>query len=204
MEESLSVLICDDHALISEALAHVLWSEPGFTVETAGDKAKALDRLRGGGFDVVLLDINMPGMGGLDGVADVLSVAASARIIIFSGTVVQDFVTRAVELGAAGFIPKTMPMRALASAVRLVRSGQTFVPMEFRGTGSQARGSTPLSLRERAVLGLLTGGKTNKEIGLELGLTEVTVKMHVRAICNKLGAKNRTQAAMVAQRQHML
>lgn len=198
--QPLSVLICDDHKIICEALAETLRAEPGIEVACAYDKAGALEAIRAQRFDIVMMDIQMPGMNGLEGFAEAAAVAPESRMIVFSGTVDRDFVESAIERGAAGFIPKSMPLKALTGVIRLISTGQVFIPVHFQRSLPEVDGAK-LTQREREVLSHLMTGKMNKQIAAAMNLTEMTVKMHVRSVCNKLGVRNRTQAAMVAERR---
>lgn len=197
---ALTVLICDDHTIICEALAHALQADGEFVVTSTHDKDSGIAKMRATRFDLVLMDIQMPGMNGLAGLSEAIAAAPDSRVIVFSGTVNRDFVESALERGAAGFIPKTMPLNALAGVVRLIAAGQVFIPVEYqrRLPGVEGANLTP---REREVLAHLTQGKMNKQIAAEMNLSEMTVKMHVRGVCNKLGARNRTQAVMLAERR---
>ena len=200
MTEQLSILIGDDHELVRDAVAHMLRSELGFSVDVAKDGPSVLTAIAAaGGYSVVLLDVNMPGMHGLTSVEEVIRANKSGAVAIFSGQVDKDFVWKAIDMGAKGYIPKTLPIRALASTVRLIASGEGFVPMMKRQEVTPDQPGYNLTERELAILRKLPKGLTNKEIALIEGLSEVTVKMHMRAICSKLNAKNRTHAAMIAQ-----
>lgn len=200
MTEKLSILIGDDHELIRDAVAHMLRSEPEFSVHVAKDSCSVLTEIEAaGGYDIVLLDVNMPGMKGLDSVEEVITANKNGAVAIFSGQADKDFVWRAIELGAKGYIPKTLPIRALASTIRVIAAGQTFVPLLERQENTQDQLGYNLTEREMAILRRLPKGMTNKEIARLEGVTEVTVKMHMRAICTKLNAKNRTHAAMIAR-----
>ena len=205
MAETTSILIGDDHELIRDAVAQLLRTEPDFTINVAKDLASVVAEIRSkGGFGIVLLDVNMPGMNGLDGVKSVVIENRDGAVVIFSGQVDNDFVWQSIELGAKGYIPKTLPLRSLASALRVVASGQCFVPiMERRASQSNPNGHN-LTDREISILRKLPLGMTNKEIAREEGITEMLVKMHMRTICSKLSAKNRTHAAMIARQMSLV
>ncbi|MDO9640619.1 MAG: response regulator transcription factor [Pseudotabrizicola sp.] len=200
MKEHLSILIGDDHELIRDAVAHLLRSEPEFSVHVAKDASSVLSEIRRAGkFDIVLLDVLMPGMKGLDTVKDMVSANSGGAVVIFSGQVDSDFVWAAVELGAMGYIPKTMPLRALSSTLRVIATGQIFVPIMERPETKLELPGFNLTDREKSILRKLPKGMTNKEIARIENIPEVAVKMHMRAICAKLNAKNRTHAAILAQ-----
>lgn len=200
MTEQLSILIGDDHELVRDAIANMLQAEPDFRVRGAKDRSAVLSEIRAAsGFDIILLDVNMPGMNGLEGVESVITENKDGAVVIFSGHVDDDFVWKAIELGAKGYVPKTLPIRSLCSTIRVIASGQIFIPMVKRPETRATEPGHNLNDRERSILRKLPQGMTNKEIARVEGITEVMVKMHMRSICSKLNAKNRTHAAMIAR-----
>lgn len=197
----LSVLIADDHLLVRDTVAHYLAAEGDVTValaETLPEALRAIDAR--GRFDVVLLDVGMPGMDGLAGIERAVAANGGGAVVLFSGGLKRAFVADAVARGARGFIPKTLPARSLIHALRFVAEGRVYLPVQFlseesAGNGAPLAGLTP---QEGRVLRHLCAGMSNKEIARAMDLSEVTIKTHMRAICHKLGAKNRTHAAMIA------
>ncbi|HAW46738.1 DNA-binding response regulator [Roseovarius sp. A46] len=195
------VLLADDHDLVRDTLAAYLRSEGGFDVAVAGrfDDALAMVRAQDG-FDLVLLDYRMPGMAALAGLARMRE-QAGCPVAILSGTAPPEVARRALRAGAAGFLPKTLAPRALISAVRRILGGDTFAPCDFlnsdRDPGAEA--DIALTARERDVLTGVSDGKSNKEIARDLSIQEVTVKLHLKTLSRKLGARNRTHAAMLAR-----
>lgn len=195
------VLLADDHDLVRDTLADYLRHEGGFEVAVAGGLEEALDAVRAqGGFDLVLLDYRMPGMEALAGLAR-MQAQAACPVAILSGTAPPEVARRALRAGAAGFLPKTLSPRALIAAVRCILDGEVFEPREFlesdRPSGDGAEVS--LTARERDVLTGVSDGKSNKEIARDLAIQEVTVKLHLKTLSRKLGARNRTHAAMLAR-----
>jgi two-component system nitrate/nitrite response regulator NarL len=198
---AVSVMIADDHSLLREALAQTLRADPSLSVSTADsyDAARAgIAKL--GKIDVVLLDIVMPGMNGLTSVEELVKFNTGGAVVVFSGNTPNDFVDRALAMGARGFIPKTLPLRSLAAAIQLIALGQIFVPVPPSDPLKETRGVEPICLspRELTVLEHVSIGLTNKEIAWDIGVVEVTVKMHMRSICSKLKAKNRVHAVTIA------
>jgi len=196
------VLLADDHDLVRDTLADYLRHEGGFEVAVAGGLDDALDAVRRArdGFDLVLLDYRMPGMEALAGLAR-MQAQAACPVAILSGTAPPEVARRALRAGAAGFLPKTLSPRALIAAVRCILDGEIFEPHEFldsdRAQGDGAEVS--LTARERDVLTGVSDGKSNKEIARDLSIQEVTVKLHLKTLSRKLGARNRTHAAMLAR-----
>lgn len=206
------VLIADDHRLIRDAIAAPLRSA-GFEVSVSEDYTSTLHVIEEEGrFDVVLLDVNMPGIDGEGPIKSVINGNDPGAVVLFSGSVSKRLVARALADGAKGFIPKTISLRALENALWLISSGENFVPYNFFESGQDSESTqgdgtsvaTKLTERELKVLYGASVGQSNKEIAFDLSLSEVTVKMHMRSICSKLGAKNRTQAAMVAKQAQLI
>lgn len=197
------ILLADDQELVRDAIAAFLRQEPDITVETAEDLGSAYAMVRDlGPFDLVLLDYMMPGMNRLAGLQAVKALAPRLPVAILSGVAPHVVAEQAVALGASGFLPKTMSTKSLLAAVRFMAAGETYLPLTLsaqRDSALQELGSAQLTAREMDVLKRLTQGLTNKEIARELGLQEVTVKLHVKTLYRKIGARNRTEAALLAR-----
>lgn len=196
----ISVLVADDHLLLRETLVQFLSREPGFRVRSVGSLAETLSRIAADGpYDIVLLDVVMPGMNGLAGIEAAIAANKGGAVVVLSGNVPRSFVDNAVKRGARGFVPKTLPADALAAALRLIASGKVYLPVEHyvEPTSQRPPGLAQLSPQETRVLRFLCKGMSNKEIAREMTLTEITIKTHMRAICSKLGARNRTHAALI-------
>lgn len=203
MTDNLRVMICDDHDLVRDALYRVLAAEPGFDALAGSDKASALDAATGAKADVILLDIGMPDMNQIDGLSEVVHACKDCRVVALTGNPTPDLIRRSIDAGAAGFVPKSMPLKALPAAIRLVAAGQVFVPVIANSADAPGE-KVGLTERETAALRFLVRGATNKEIARELGLSEVSVKMIIRSVCMKMKTKNRTQAALLAQRDGLV
>jgi len=204
MTNKIAILIADDHELVRDAVAQLLRAEADFEISVANDMQSVQAAVvTHGSFDIVLMDVNMPGMNGLEGVETIVAANSPGAIVIFSGQVDNSFVMNAIDLGAKGYIPKTLPLRSLSSALRLVSSGQTFLPIMDRQDVRASQAGYNLTDRERSVLRKLPSGMTNKEIARIECITEMMVKMHMRSICAKLNAKNRTHAAMIARQMSL-
>lgn len=195
------VLVVDDHVLVAQTVAAALAAGHGFAVQTANDVDSALEMIREHGrFDVVLLDYDVPGMNALDGMRHIME-ANKGGVALFSGVASWTMVESAIDLGASGFIPKTLPLKTLGHAVRFIADGEVYLPADYVRQMNRAEDrGFGLKPRETKVLSFLCEGLQNKEIGRELGLAEVIVKMDVKSICRKLGARNRTQAVILARK----
>lgn len=197
----LRVLIVDDHLMVGETIARLLSLTPEFNVMSVPDIHSANTLIvEQGVFDVVLLDYEMPGMDALEGMSRLIE-ANSGGVALFSGVAKWTVVDRAIDRGAVGFVPKTAHPKTLQNAIRLMADGEVYLPAEYmRRSRFEEVSAIDLTQAERKVLELLCEGMTNKEIGRELNLNEVNVKMHVRSLFRKLGARNRTQAVLAAQK----
>jgi two-component system, NarL family, nitrate/nitrite response regulator NarL len=201
---NLNVLIADDHRLLGEAVANLLRTGAGYQVATAESYDATVAAIGRERFDIILLDLKMPGMVGLASVRNVLDKAGTGRVVLFTGQVDRHFLNSALEMGVRGLIPKTMPLQSLISVIQLIDSGQVFVPMQDLGQPGTSEGGADLTEKEHFVLRLAADGLTNKEIARDMGTTEVTVKMHMRAVCRKLGARNRAHAAIISRERAIL
>lgn len=205
----MKVLLADDHDLVRDGLmALITRDDPSIEVEGAQDLEEALGKLDRADYDVVLLDLRMPGMQGLDGVRRVADAHPSLPIILMSGAISQPDVDAAYRLGIRGFFPKTLAGKALVNALRLVVAGERYIPEMLvhraREASEAASCITQLSPRETQVLQCLSHGASNKEIAQSLSIQETTVKLHLRNLAEKLGARNRTEIVVRAMEQGLV
>jgi DNA-binding NarL/FixJ family response regulator len=203
---SICIVIADDHPMVRRALAESLTEvrKAHYRIAEAGSVRAVREVLQRGGIDLLLLDLNMPGMDGLLGLSALRSDFPAVPILVVSAIEDPAIARQAIELGAAGFLPKSSPVSSIGAAVEAVLAGDLWLPAELAGGAESANGDTSarvseLTPQQRRVLILLSEGKLNKEIAFELGVTEATVKAHVTQILRKLGVHTRTQAAMVAR-----
>lgn len=202
-------LIADDHPLVRDGLRTVLLvtfdSCELFEASTV-DEAMAIIE-REGDFDLVLLDLNMPGMAGLAGLRSMRERFPSLPVVIVSGSTDRSQIAAALAAGAAGFVPKSLRRSAIVAALKTVLDGGIFTPDDFGGSevpaddeaGARARIAT-LTPAQRLVLQRLVAGRLNKEVAWELDISMTTVKAHVSAILAKLQVFSRTQAVILANR----
>jgi DNA-binding NarL/FixJ family response regulator len=189
------ILVADDHDLVRETIAAYLEAEGFQDLQLASDVDAALHLVAIARFDLILVDYEMPGMIGLSGLVRLIAANRPGPVALISGAISPETAAAALELGAAGFVPKTLGSRNLVAAVKAMIGGEVFGPVSLVAKGSEGL----LSGRELDVLRGICAGKSNKEIARDYGLQEVTVKLHVKTMSRKLGAKNRTHAAMIAR-----
>jgi two-component system nitrate/nitrite response regulator NarL len=194
------LLLADDHDLFRESVAAMITSTVAADVVAVSDFETAMQKIQKGGLDLIILDYQMPGMNGLEGLERALAVAGPVPVAIISGTTRRDLAEAAVARGAAGFVPKTMGLQAMIAAAKIMADGGTFLPLSMLDASPEhGPALNELTRREMQVLYGLCEGKSNKEIARDLDVHEVTIKLHVKTLTRKLGAKNRTHAAMIAR-----
>ena len=204
------LLIADDHELLRDTLRSFLQQQDGVRICTVADLDETMQQLDADErYDLILLDYTMPGMQGLDGLRVVLDRPRTPPVALISGNAETKVALQAMQMGAQGFLPKSMPAHSLLNAIRFMVMGERFLPVDMiagelaqpapvQPTGSD-RPDIVLTPRETEVLAALSSGQTNKEIARALNLSEPTIKLHVKTLYRRLGATNRTQAAMIGR-----
>lgn len=197
------ILIADDHDLLRDTLVLFLENEGSMETVAVASFDEARERIeKDDAFDLVLLDYNMPGMNGLDGVTQALEMKDGQRVALISGEATKKIAEQALEAGAAGFVPKSLPAKSFVNAVKFMAMGEQYAPLDFMTAEDETK-SNPLAEkltdRELQVLEGLTQGLSNKEIARNLDIQEPTVKLHMKTLYRKVGAANRTQAALIAR-----
>ena len=200
------ILIADDHDLLRETLSMFLASEGSIDTALASTLDAALDLIHSEEkFDLIMLDYNMPGMAGLNGLKRAMEASGGSPVALMSGIASRSVAEEALAFGAAGFVPKTLAAKTLVNAVRFMAMGEKYAPIDFMTADDPTVAPNPmaqkLSRRELQVLEGLSKGKSNKEIARDLDLQEPTIKLHVKTLYRKIGAANRTQAALIAKEE---
>lgn len=202
------VLIVDDHPLMREGIAAVVSADSELRVVAhAGDGREAIAAFEAHRPDVTLMDLQMPGLGGVDAIAEICARWPGARIVVlttYSGDVQA---MRALKAGACGFVPKEMIRKGVIDAIHAAHVGRMHValPVAADDDGAAlAAQALPLSPRELDVLHAVARGGNNREIGVRLGVSEGTVKTHMKNIMTKLGARDRTHAVTIALRRGII
>jgi len=199
--ESLTFLIADDHPMVRDALASALGQAfAGAGVVMAGSLPQVQAALeRDPETDALLLDLDMPGMDGLTGLALLRSDHPTVPIIVVSAAREAAVIRRAYEFGASAYIDKSASLEEISATVRAVLDGEIFAPADDMPVDSFAQRAAQLTPQQWRVLALMIQGDQNKQIAYKLGVGEATVKAHVTVILRKLGVRSRTQAVIEAR-----
>nr|WP_312018747.1 response regulator transcription factor [Streptomyces sp. I05A-00742] len=205
---TIRVLLVDDHQVVRKGLRTFLEVQDDIeVVGEAADGAEGVARAEELSPDVILMDVKMPGMDGIEALRRLRALDSPARVLVVTSFTEQRTVIPALKAGAAGYVYKDVDPEALAGAIRSVHAGHVLLQPEVAGAlltqddtgGTQGRGNA-LTEREREVLALIADGRSNREIARALVLSEKTVKTHVSNILMKLDLADRTQAALWAVR----
>lgn len=199
---TITLLIVDDHPVVRDGLRGMFESAPGFRVlGEAGDGVEAVARAAELDPDVVLMDLRMPGGGGVDAIAELARRGTRAKVLVLTTYDTDSDTLPAIEAGATGYLLKDAPRDDLFAGVRAAAEGRTVLSPAVASrlvSAVRAPGNEPLSAREREVLALVAKGTPNREIARTLFISEATVKTHLTHLYGKLGVKDRAAAVAVA------
>jgi len=205
LDRVISVLMADDHALVRDGITFSLSREADMKiVGEASSGQEAVELFQVHRPDVTLLDLQMPGMSGLDALLAIRTISPTARVVIITTFAGDVQASRALKAGAAGYLLKGTMRKELAETIRRVHAGERRIPYDVAASLADHASSDALSPREIEVLRRAAGGSSNKRIGVGLGITEETVKGHMRNILSKLGANDRTHAVSIALKRGFL
>ena len=207
-DDAIRVLVVDDHAVVREGLRTFLSLQDGIeVVGEAADGREAVAAAERERPDVVVMDLVMPGLDGVQAMRELRARVPRARVIVLTSFLDDDRLLPAIRAGAAGYLLKNVEPAELARAVRAADAGEALIDpvvaarlVDALADADDRRDEQPLTAREQEVLDLIARGYANKRIALELGIAEKTVKTHVGHVLAKLGVADRTQAALYATR----
>lgn len=202
MPDTIRLVIADDHPVVREGLAAMCNRRPDLTVVAEaenGEQAVALVLEHRP--DVVLMDLRMPVLGGVDAIGRIRAEWPEARIVVMTTFDGDEDIYRALQAGARAYLLKDTPREEIVDAIRSVYAGHKRIPSEIASKLADRLTAEPLTERELAVLKQIVAGQSNKEIGAALGIAEGTVKVHVNSLLGKLGVEDRTQAVTEALRR---
>jgi len=199
------VAIIDDHVVVRAGLRYVLASDP--EMEFAGEfgggigAAKFVSTVEP---DVTLLDVRMPDLSGVEALRDILAARPKARVVMLTTSDVEEDVYRSIESGALGYVQKDSPVEEILRAIRSAMAGDIYMSDDIRRVYETRKSAKGLSPRETEVLTAVGAGLNNREIGAKLGISENSVKVHLKRIFFKLGATDRTEAVNLALKRGFL
>ena len=193
------ILVVDDHHVVRQGLVALINSvEDMEVIAEAPDGRKGVDLHREHRPDVTIMDLRLPVLGGVDAIQEIRRASPHARVIVLSTFDGDENIYRALQAGARGYLLKDMFGDELMEAIRAVHAGKTRIPPVVAQRLAERMNGSELTTRELDVLRLIVAGKSNKEIGNELHISEATVKTHINNLLGKMGVSDRTQAATTA------
>lgn len=199
LAKPIRVLIVDDHPVVRAGLTSMLGTQQELLViGSASSGEEALAIIEHESPDVVLLDLRMPGLSGIDMLLAVRKNRAQTRAIILTSYETDEDIYRAVQAGAQGYLLKDTPLKEMLDAIRTVNAGKRYIPRQIAQRLAERMMRAELTAREIEILKMLAKGPTNKQIGHALGISDFTVRNHVNSIIEKLDVSDRTEAATTA------
>ena len=199
MMQPIRILVVEDHNVVRQGLVALVKTVPDMeVVAEASDGKQALELFRQHNPDVTIMDLRLPVMSGVDAIKAIRQEFSAARIIVLTTFDGDEDIYRALQAGARGYLLKDMFGEELMDAIRTVHGGKTRIPPAVAQRLAERMAGPGLTARELGVLKLIVAGKSNKEIGQELTISEATVKTHINSILSKLAVSDRTQATTTA------
>lgn len=196
---TIRVMIIDDHQIVRQGLVALINTEPDLRVVAEGsDGQQAVELFRQHQPDVTLMDLRMPVLTGVEATKAIRKEAPTARVIVLTTFDGDEDIYRALQAGAQSYLLKGVSFEELTDAIRTVHAGQRRIPAAVAERLAERMAAEVLTAREQQVLELIVRGKSNKEIGTLLSISEATVKSHINSLLSKLGVTDRTQAATTA------
>jgi DNA-binding NarL/FixJ family response regulator len=203
--ECIRILIADDHSVVREGLVSLVKRKSDMTVVAeASNGREAVDLWKEHHPDVTLLDLRMPELDGVGAIKEIRELDDGAHILVLTTFDGDEDIYRAIKAGAKGYLLKDTAREALMESIRRVHAGQTCIPPALAAKLAERVSGEALSAREIEVLQRIAAGKSNKEIGAELFISEGTVKTHVKSIFSKLDVVSRTEAVATATRRGLI
>jgi DNA-binding NarL/FixJ family response regulator len=204
-KEYIRILIADDHSVVREGLVSLVKRKSDMSVVAeASNGREAVDRWKEHRPDVTLLDLRMPELDGVGAIKEIREVDPNAHILVLTTFDGDEDIYRAIKAGAKGYLLKDTAREALMDSIRRVYAGETCIPPNLAAKLADRVSGETLSAREIEVLQRIAAGKSNKEIGAELFISEGTVKTHVKSIFSKLDVVSRTEAVATATRRGLI
>ena len=198
-DEKIRILIVEDHHVVRQGFIALLKTIPGFeVVAEASSGEQAIEHFADRQPDITLMDLRLPGMGGVEAITRIRQAYPEARIIVLTTFDGDEDIYRALQAGARGYLLKGMDLEELITAIRTVHRGKSRIPAAVAERLAERLAGPALTERETDVLRLIVAGRSNKEIGAALFISEATVKTHINNMLSKLGVTDRTQAATTA------
>ena len=199
MSDRIRIMLVEDHQVVRQGLAALLASAPDLQiVGSVGNGLEAVESYRTLQPEVVLMDLQMPKMNGVDATRKIRQEFPDARVVVLTTYDGDEDIFRALQAGAKGYLLKGMPFDELLKTIRAVHSGKSRIPSPIAEKLADRVSGQQLTARELSVLERIVAGRANKEIAADLFISEATVKTHVNSLLGKLGVVDRTQAATAA------